>query len=75
MPLQFLATAEATHRIYRNAHREDSGAKELVGSPVGQIVGRMNTVRSTRDVIYDMVSECVETLSRLSDAMPAVETS
>lgn len=36
--------------------------------PVGQIVGRMNAVRSARDVIYDMVTEYVDTVSRLSEA-------
>jgi len=41
--------------------------------PVGQIVGRMNAVRSARDVIYDMLTECVDTVSRLSEELPAVE--
>ncbi len=73
MPLQFMLTAEAQHRVHRYAHVEQSGAKDLVGSPVGQIVGRMNSVRSTRDVIYDMVSECVETIERLSQSLPVPE--
>jgi len=70
MPLQFLLTAEAQHRMHRYAHVEGSGAKELVGSPVGQIVGRMTSVRSVRDLIYDMVSECAETLERLWGSLP-----
>src|SRR5437879_937527 len=48
MPLQFLLTADATTRIHRYAHLETSGAKELVGTPVGQIVGRMSRVRPVR---------------------------
>jgi len=51
MPLQFMLTAEAMTRMNRYAHVEGSRARELVGVPVGQIVGRMNTVRSARDVI------------------------
>jgi hypothetical protein len=35
-------------------------------NPVGQIVGRMNKVRKTRDVILDMVQEYVETVERMS---------
>ena len=33
--------------------------------PVGQIVGRMNTVRPVRDVIFDLVEEFVEATERL----------
>jgi NAD(P)H-dependent flavin oxidoreductase YrpB (nitropropane dioxygenase family) len=73
MPLQFMLTSEAISRIHRYAHVEDSGAKDLVGSPVGQIVGRMNTVRPTRDVILDMVSEFVESVDRLSGTLPIEE--
>jgi hypothetical protein len=34
--------------------------------PVGQIVGSMNNVRSARDVIFEMVTEFIETTERLS---------
>jgi NAD(P)H-dependent flavin oxidoreductase YrpB (nitropropane dioxygenase family) len=40
MPLQFLLTAEAQARIHR--HAAETGHDDLVTSPVGQIVGRMN---------------------------------
>lgn len=70
MPLQFMVTAEATHRIHRYAHVEDARAKELVGSPVGQIVGKMNAVRPVRDVIYDMVQEFVEAANRIHESLP-----
>jgi NAD(P)H-dependent flavin oxidoreductase YrpB (nitropropane dioxygenase family) len=59
MPLQWMLTAEAQHRIFRYQ------PPELVGMPVGQIVGRMQDVRPARDVLYDMVTECAETLERL----------
>jgi len=67
MPLQFLLTAEAVSRIHRYAHVESSGAKELVGTPIGQIVGRMNEVRSVKEVMYAMVEECVDTLGRMGE--------
>ena len=74
MPLQFMLTADAVHRIQRYAHVEDSRARELAGSPVGQIVGKMTTVRATRDVIYDLVSEFIEAAGRLSDLISEKET-
>jgi len=65
MPLQFMATAEAVSRIHRYAHVESSGAKELVGTPIGEIVGRINSVRPVREIMYDLVNECVDTLARM----------
>src|SRR6266487_1667869 len=56
MPLQFMLTAEAQLRIGR------SGNEALAGSPVGQIVGRMNTVRSTRDVVFDLAAGAVRAI-------------
>jgi NAD(P)H-dependent flavin oxidoreductase YrpB (nitropropane dioxygenase family) len=66
MPLQFMLTAEAIQRIHQNAHVEKSGAKELIGSPVGQVVGRMNSVRPVREVVYDMMNEFVDAVNRVS---------
>ena len=65
MPLQFMLTAEAIQRIHHHAHVESSGAKELIGSPVGQIVGRMNSVRPVREVVYDMMNEFVDAMTRV----------
>ncbi len=66
MPLQYLACNEANARIYRSARSADSRARELVGTPVGQIVGRMNHVQPARDVIYEMVQEYLDTMERMS---------
>jgi NAD(P)H-dependent flavin oxidoreductase YrpB (nitropropane dioxygenase family) len=71
MPLQWMATAEAQTRMHRYAHLGHAGAKELVGSPVGQIVGRMNAVRPTREVIREMVEEYVDTVARMAEALEA----
>jgi NAD(P)H-dependent flavin oxidoreductase YrpB (nitropropane dioxygenase family) len=60
MPLQGLLFNSAGRRITRAQNRE------LAGFPVGQIVGRMNTVRPARDVIFDMVEEFIETTERMS---------
>ncbi len=65
MPLQFMLTAEAQLRIGR------SGNEALAGSPVGQIVGRMNTVRSTRDVVFDLADGAVRAIERLNGQLAA----
>jgi NAD(P)H-dependent flavin oxidoreductase YrpB (nitropropane dioxygenase family) len=60
MPLQGLLWGEMARRVTR-AH-----TKELSGFPVGQIVGRMNTVRPTHEVIFEMVQEWIATTERMA---------
>ncbi len=62
MPLQNILTSEANARIAR------SGRKDLQFAPVGQIVGRMNEVRSVRDVMYQLVEEYIDTVDRLEQS-------
>ena len=45
MPLQFILNAYANRKMGANPPRE------LVGMPVGQIVSRMNQVRTTKAVV------------------------
>jgi NAD(P)H-dependent flavin oxidoreductase YrpB (nitropropane dioxygenase family) len=66
MPLQGIVFSEAARRVSRAKNRD------LMGTPVGQIVGSMNEVRPVRDVIFDMVEEWVETTKRL-DALIETE--
>jgi NAD(P)H-dependent flavin oxidoreductase YrpB (nitropropane dioxygenase family) len=65
MPLQFILTAEAQSRLYRFAEQHN-GARELVTSPVGQIVGAMNEVRPAREVVQRFVREFDDAAARLS---------
>ena len=46
------------------AHKSP-GAEKLINYFVGQIVGSMNDVRSTRSVIEEMVQEYFDTIERL----------
>ncbi len=71
MPLQFMLTADAIGRMHRYADNPETGARDLVGSPVGQIVGSMNAVRTVREVIYSMVEEYIETVSAMSASLAA----
>jgi NAD(P)H-dependent flavin oxidoreductase YrpB (nitropropane dioxygenase family) len=59
MPLQWMVQGEAMERVYHH------GIKALMGSPVGQIVGRMKTVKPTKQVMNELVTECEATLNRL----------
>lgn len=63
MPLQFLLQRDVMPRATR------AGAKDLLTMPVGQIVGRMNTVRSAKDVLLAMVEEHIDTCDRMSAAL------
>ena len=59
MPLQNLLVAQAHNRI--NASHDPN----VISMPVGQIVGRMNSVRPVAEVIASLVSEYDEAVARL----------
>jgi NAD(P)H-dependent flavin oxidoreductase YrpB (nitropropane dioxygenase family) len=59
MPLQYMLVADVMARVGRAQNRE------LTGMPVGQVVGMMDGVRSSRDVIIRLVEEYVEAVDRL----------
>ncbi len=60
MPLQMMAVREAMVRS--NRYPEKSQA--VAFNPVGQIVGTMNKVRRSADVLFGMVEECIEAIER-----------
>jgi len=59
IPLQWMVQAEAIERIALHNNRA------LMGSPVGQIVGRMNTLKPTAQVVSEMVEEYRAVMDRL----------
>ena len=63
MPLQGILWNAMARRVSR------SKTKELSGFPVGQIVGRMNKVRPTQEVMHDLVQEWIATTERLSSML------
>lgn len=63
MPLQGILYAPAAHRFTRAQNRE------LSGSPVGQIVGSMRSVRPARDVVFELVDEYIDTVQHLGAAL------
>jgi NAD(P)H-dependent flavin oxidoreductase YrpB (nitropropane dioxygenase family) len=68
MPLQGLVTLDAIRRTKRYAGVADT--QKVAFNPVGQVVGQINAERSCRDVIFDLVSEYVDTLERLNALLP-----
>ncbi len=60
MPLQNILVSEAHERIQRSAD------PEVVAMPVGQIVGRMNSIRPVAEVMRGLVAELEETVDRLA---------
>ena len=66
LPLQFMATSDAINRIhYHAAHSPSSRARELLGSAVGQIVGRMNAVRPAAEIVEEIAADFARTMQRL----------
>ena len=63
MPLQFILWSYAMRRITA------AGNKELLGMPVGQIVSRMNKVRTAKEVVYEMVEEYIDVTERMNKAL------
>jgi len=73
MPLQILATARALQRIYRHAQTRHPTAGNLIGSPVGQIVGMMNNVKSSKAVVMEMAIEYLEAQEKLQTLISRIK--
>ena len=65
MPLQPILTAQAQYRINRAAERHP-GAEKLANYFVGQVVGTMNVSKTSRQVVFDMVEEFIESVEALA---------
>ena len=73
MPLQYMACAEAQTRIGIAARKKGAKARELLGMPVGQVVGRMNHEMSSSEVIYQFIEEFVDSVERLQGMLDAAK--
>ena len=65
MPLQPMLVDRALKAIDRAAHQPGSGAEALANYYVGQIVGSMNDALPAAQVVYDMIDEFVDAVTRL----------
>ena len=66
MPIQPVLVNAALDRIDRASHRKGSGAEQLANYFVGQIVGSMNTPKTSAQVVFDMVDEFIEATQALA---------
>jgi NAD(P)H-dependent flavin oxidoreductase YrpB (nitropropane dioxygenase family) len=71
MPLQYMACADAQARITAAARKPGAKARELMGMPVGQVVGRMAHEQSVAEVVYQFIEEFVESVERLQGMLDA----
>lgn len=65
MPLQPMLIDRALRAIDRSAHNPGSGAEALANYWVGQIVGSMNAAKPAAQVVYEMIDEFVDSVTRL----------
>ena len=66
MPLQYMVTAEAVSRTAKYASR----SQDVAFNAGGQVLGLVNEIRSTRDVVYTLVEEYLEAVERLQKLAP-----
>jgi NAD(P)H-dependent flavin oxidoreductase YrpB (nitropropane dioxygenase family) len=60
MPLQMMAVSESMARTNRYPDK----SQDVAFNPVGQIVGTMNKVKRSADVVMEMVEECIDSLEK-----------
>jgi NAD(P)H-dependent flavin oxidoreductase YrpB (nitropropane dioxygenase family) len=61
MPLQYMVSGDCVARSHRYADK----ALDVMFNPVGQVVGQLNNVSKTSDVIQRLVEEYIEAVERL----------
>ena len=66
MPLQYMATAEAVARTARYPSR----SQDVAFNAAGQVVGIIDEIRSTREVVQALVEEYLDAVDRLTGLIP-----
>ena len=66
MPLQSMVSEAPLAKITKLAEGGHSGAKQLATSFVGQGVGLMNSIQSTRAVVYEFMEDYLKAAERLN---------
>ena len=69
MPMQGLVAEPAHARIIKLAEGGHAGARDLATFFVGQGVGLMNDIQSTRQVVYDFIEDFLAAAERMSAVM------
>jgi NAD(P)H-dependent flavin oxidoreductase YrpB (nitropropane dioxygenase family) len=69
MPLQSLVSEAPLRKVIKLAEGGHQGAKQLATSFVGQGVGLMNSIQSTRAVVYEFKEDYLAAVERLSGTL------
>ena len=69
MPLQSLVSEPALARVTKLAESGHEGARHLATSFVGQGVGLMNSVQTTRQVVFEFMDDFLQATERLAEAV------
>ena len=69
MPLQSLVSEPALGRVTKLAEGGHEGARQLATSFVGQGVGLMNSIQTTRQVVYEFMDDFLQATERLAAAV------
>ena len=69
MPLQSLVSEPALGRVTKLAEGGHEGARHLATSFVGQGVGLMNSIQTTRQVVYEFMEDFLQASERLATAV------
>lgn len=65
LPGQGQLIEDALNYIERGAQRHENGSVALLTGPAGQVIGQLDRVRGTQQVMFDMISECADVLEML----------
>ena len=69
MPLQSLVSEPALGKVTKLAEAGHEGARQLATSFVGQGVGLMNSIQTTRQVVYEFMEDFLKASERLAEAV------
>ncbi len=67
MPLQGMVTFDAIRRTH--AYAGVARTQDVAFKPVGQVVGQMNAAQTSAEVIRDMLTEYVDAVGRVNEAL------
>lgn len=71
MPLQGLVSADAMRRTVRYAGIADT--QKVIFNPCGQVIGQINRAESSKDVVFRLLDEYVDTVASLAEHLKANE--
>jgi NAD(P)H-dependent flavin oxidoreductase YrpB (nitropropane dioxygenase family) len=66
LPTQYRVAEPALYRAHHSAEAGNDAARQLATYFVGQIVGSMNTVKPTRQVVFELIDELIDAVNSIN---------